>query len=369
MSRIRNLVSGVSSSYLALASNIVYTMGSIPVALHYLSKEEFGLWALISQLAGYLALIDLGMGSSAARILIDYKDDRDGGRYGSAVVTSGLVFITQGTLIGGFGCLLSPFVALLAQVSPQFSHLFGNLFAFQSILLGLGFVVRAVSTPAVAHQRYYVGNLALMVQLLVSFAVLWIGFSMHLKLYSMVLAGLLGFLCSATIHTIAVIKMGFLPSRGCWGKPDRRIFRELFLYGKDVFLLSLGWQLLNASQVVVITRVMGLDAAATWSVCTKIFTLAQQLVWRIYDMSVGAFTEMLVRGENDRLSKRFRETLVLTASLSIFVAATVALCNASFLSLWTHGRISWSPLNDMLLGVLMVVYSVNRCHGGLFGVT
>lgn len=52
MSRIKNLVSGVSSGYLAMAANIVYTMGSIPVALHYLSKEEFGLWALVTQLAG-----------------------------------------------------------------------------------------------------------------------------------------------------------------------------------------------------------------------------------------------------------------------------------------------------------------------------
>ena len=36
-----------------LAATAVFGLASVPVALHYLSKEQFGLWALMMTLVGY----------------------------------------------------------------------------------------------------------------------------------------------------------------------------------------------------------------------------------------------------------------------------------------------------------------------------
>lgn len=54
MSRRANLTKALASGYGAMAVNVVFTLGSVPVALSYLSTAEFGLWALVSQLATYL---------------------------------------------------------------------------------------------------------------------------------------------------------------------------------------------------------------------------------------------------------------------------------------------------------------------------
>ena len=64
MSRVRKYVRSVAAGYLNLATNVLYTLASVPLALHYLTKEEFGLWALVAQLAWYFMLIDAGMSSS-----------------------------------------------------------------------------------------------------------------------------------------------------------------------------------------------------------------------------------------------------------------------------------------------------------------
>src|SRR2546423_4870812 len=80
--RLRRFFHAVASSYAHLAVNILYVLASVPLALHFLQKREFGLWALCVQLGGYLQLIDLGMSASVSRHLIDYKDARDGGEYG-----------------------------------------------------------------------------------------------------------------------------------------------------------------------------------------------------------------------------------------------------------------------------------------------
>lgn len=76
MSRLKKFTHSLLSGYVALGANIFYTLASVPLVLHYLGKAEFGLWALVLQLSGYIALVDLGMAGSVSRILIDHKDDR-----------------------------------------------------------------------------------------------------------------------------------------------------------------------------------------------------------------------------------------------------------------------------------------------------
>src|SRR6266481_8055191 len=99
MSRFRRAMYGVASSYALLAAATCATLVSVPLALHYLSKERFGLWGLMASTGGYLSLIDLGMSGSVARLLIDYKDQKERGQYGSFVKTGWLVLVTQGMVI------------------------------------------------------------------------------------------------------------------------------------------------------------------------------------------------------------------------------------------------------------------------------
>src|SRR5215469_16252014 len=99
MSRFRRTIHNVSSGYLLLGAATIFSLASVPLALHYLSKERFALWALMSSISGYLGLIDLGMSASVARLLIDHKDDRETQAYGSMVQTGWLVLAVQGLLL------------------------------------------------------------------------------------------------------------------------------------------------------------------------------------------------------------------------------------------------------------------------------
>jgi len=44
MARLRRALHGVASSYLLLAASAVFSLMSVPIALHYLDKDRFGLW-------------------------------------------------------------------------------------------------------------------------------------------------------------------------------------------------------------------------------------------------------------------------------------------------------------------------------------
>src|SRR6267154_70133 len=101
MSRFRRMAHNVASSYVSLIAASLFSLATVPVALHYLGAQSgrFALWLLMSTITGYLSLIDLGMSGSVARLLVDYKDRRDDGEYGSLIKTGWLVLLVQAVII------------------------------------------------------------------------------------------------------------------------------------------------------------------------------------------------------------------------------------------------------------------------------
>src|SRR5712671_959776 len=103
MSRLQRFVHGAASGTVLLVVNSLFSLASIPLALRFLSREQFGLWALGVQVTSFLLFVDLGMSSSMTRLLIDHKDDRANGRYGGMIRSSFLVFGLQALLILALG--------------------------------------------------------------------------------------------------------------------------------------------------------------------------------------------------------------------------------------------------------------------------
>ena len=211
----------------------------------------------------------------------------------------------------------------------------------------------------------YTGTLSLVV----NFVALWLFFHFGSGVLSLAWAGLCATVTVVVCQWLACKAFKLFPIQGRWGRASWSSFKEIFAFGKDLFLVSVGTQLIMASQVIVITRMLGLEAAAIWSVGLRVFNLVSQVIWRISDMSGPAFAEMMVRGELSRLRERYREVVTLTASLSGFAAVSFALCNSLFIPLWTHGKIQWPVMNDVLLGIWMIVMAVLHCHNGFVLIT
>jgi O-antigen/teichoic acid export membrane protein len=177
-----------------------------------------------------------------------------------------------------------------------------------------------------------------------------------------VLGGLVALVTAVACSLPACIVLKLFPQAGRWGRVSWQNFRELFNYGKDVFLVAVGAQLIMASQVIIITRMLGPESAGVWGTGLRLFNLLNQVIWRVSDMSGSAFAEMLARGEIDRLCDRYRSVAILTFSLAGWAAVSFALCNSLFVPIWTHGKIHWPVANDWLLAVWMILLAVVHCH-------
>jgi O-antigen/teichoic acid export membrane protein len=367
MARLKRYAHSLVSGYLLMAANILYTLCSVPLALRFLSEAEFGLWALATQIGVYVALVDFGMASATARIFVDYKDQREG--FAGIVQTAVLVNVVQAVIVLLAGAMVAVVVGPLLKVPYDLQGPLKLLVFGQCAILAANFATRIFGQALVAYQRADIANYAQAGCFIASYAVLWLCFYLRFGVYSILGAQAASLFITTCVYALACVKLRLLPRWRVWGSPDWQKFSELFAFGKDMFFFGLGTHLVNASQIVVISRTLGLEAAAVWSICTRTFILIGQLVGRVLDFAAMPLSEMLVRGEHELFLRRYRSITVLSTSMAIAAAVLFVTCNQPFVSLWAGRQFTWWIGNDILLGIWFVLLTLQRCHVGLLGVT
>jgi O-antigen/teichoic acid export membrane protein len=338
MSRFKRFVHSLASGYVLLGANMLYTLASVPLALKYLSNAEYGLWTLATKTGVFIALVDFGLSASVARILIDHKDDRRSGSYGGMVKTGFLLGAVQGALVLLCGALLACFIGPLLHVDESLQPTLKWLLIGQCVVLAVSFATRTLGHLLVAHQRYDITNYAQALLFGVAFGITWFGFAHGQGVFSILWAYAFTVSVLIAVSWAGCLRLKLWPQPGEWGRLTREQFKDVFAFGSDIFVFALGAQLITASQTVLLTRFIGLEAVAVWGVFTRVFEVLQQIIYRIFDYSSSALAEMIVRGEKRLLAVRFRQIVILSASLSVAAGTVFALCNHAFVKLWTSSR-------------------------------
>jgi O-antigen/teichoic acid export membrane protein len=188
-------------------------------------------------------------------------------------------------------------------------------------------------------------------------------------IYSMVWSGLAGMLVSGIFLAGQCVRLRLLPTATGWGRVSGKYFREMFSYGRDLFLVSAGVQFVVASQTMIITAQLGLEEAARWGVGLRVFNLIGPLVSRVATLASPAFSEMLARGEMAKLRARFMEIVAVSATAGGLAAVAFAVSNRLFVQVWMRGEVAWSMECDVCLAVCLVVQMVNNCNLNLILIT
>jgi O-antigen/teichoic acid export membrane protein len=362
MSRLKNFSRNLFTSYLQLGVNVVYSLVSIPLILHWLPRAEFGMWALLVQMMGYLGLVDLGMTSAVARLLVDHKDDRTNGNYGSLLQTAVLVSLAQAILVLTLALAGAPLFASLLNIPQEHTAQFVVLLRLQGAITAFNFALRPLNMMLYSHQRLDIQAYNDTTSLMISLGLLALMLSNGAGIYAFIYANATTALLGAGYLFWNCRRLDLLPRPGEWGRATGKMFAEVFFYGNKIFLFNLGCQLQSASQTIVVSRALGLEAAAVWSVGTKMFNLMFPLMTRLYGSALPGIFEMVARGEMERLKTRFQSIVVLTASLGAFLGGSFLLCNSLFVGCWTAGKIHWPVLNDVLLAGWLLLLALQTTH-------
>lgn len=317
---------------------------------------------LVVQVAGYLSLLEFGMTAAAARILIDHKDDKSDGSYGATILTSTLFFLFLSVLIVAAGLLLAAPVIKLFAVPAELEAVAVHLLKWQAGATAITVAFRVFGSILYANQRIDLLMSVGASYQVISLLIVWWILSQGGGLWELPWAAVGTAILSSVTLALACLAARLIPQPGQWKYPTIKRFAGIARLGKDIFLVNVGTQLLEASQLMIVSRTMGVGAAAIWAVCTKIFTLVYQLLTKIEGTAIVYFSEMMVRGERPKLVARFKDVYQVTAGIAVVSVIIAMSINTYFVSVWAGHQLVWEQTNNILLAALVYINCVLRCH-------
>src|SRR6266849_1842222 len=115
------IIKNVSSSWVALGTNVVVGFFLWPIIVHRLGDDAAGIWVLIFSITGYYGLFDLGIRSSVIRYVSRAKATDDAESASRVISTSLFSYACIGALTFLITLVVTQFVGKF-HIRPEFQH-------------------------------------------------------------------------------------------------------------------------------------------------------------------------------------------------------------------------------------------------------
>lgn len=362
------------TSYAQTFSGIIVSLFSIPLALKYLSKEEFGLWTTIGQSLGYLMLLDFGVTNAAGRMLAEpvHRNDQEELTSWWTVLVSALA--SQGLLILIVGLAIAFPVMSFLEVPHELRS--------DALYLWIGMVCfNALGRPSTAlngiyfvRNRVYMVNAGSILYALVNLGLFWWFLHIGMRTKAYLYATMIAWCLQTALLLIGLITRGQLPTfRFVSFRWDK--LKSLYGYSLWTFLLAIEIQAVLMSHSMIIAKVMGYTAVAVFTVSTRATQMLMQLLWKSFDAFGPLWLQQYVTGMRDVFIRSWKNALVLSFAGALLCGAGSVALNQVFVGLYASPDLwegSWFDLAavgwmflHVVLRVLYYPFTVTKNLKGL----
>jgi O-antigen/teichoic acid export membrane protein len=336
--RYRRASMTASTSYLAKGLTVLMSFVSVPLTVHYLGAERYGVWLTISSLLLWVALTDFGFAGNALVYVLSEtvgKDDRVSARCYTAsafwslvtiAIVVGAVFITAFHFIP-WRAVFRVSKATSIQELEWTCALVLTLFVI-NLPLGL---VRSVYN---AHQDGYLANMWGIASSVISLLGLIIVTRFHGGLPQLVIA-LSGVpalaLFASAFHAFAWRYPWLVPAPSAvrWS-----YIRRLLRLGSKYMIMQLAALGIYQSQAMIITQMLGPSKVMIFVVAFKIMSLPVELTYMGTVPFISAFGEAKARNDWDWIKSAFKNTTIASIVLGVPLAAVLALFAKPLILIW-----------------------------------
>jgi O-antigen/teichoic acid export membrane protein len=343
----------LATSYVLLGAATIYSIGLVPLLLSHGGVSDLGLMNLVVQFSAYLSLVDAGLTSCSIRQFIGPLARGDTIAFSRQFKCAWIISIFQGIIVAstGFG---GPFLALWLRIPPDQVHLFSSLFLAQCFIVALGFPLRPLASVLLAKQKFEITYLVQSVALLCSLALAWFGFSQNWGLWSVIAGNSLVFILSSASLLIVGTRNGFLFLGFQGPSPSLRDVLAMLRDSSSFFSGPCIGTMTLFLQSSVLSRTLGLEGVAIWSVGSKVTSLLSQVLSKFFESSFAGMSELLELGQTQQMLRRFAQILFSATCLSFLLAAIVVLSNDWFVQFWTNHLVNWPRICTIFVSIGLI---------------
>lgn len=350
VARRRRLASAMAVGSVARVLQAVLSFTQIPIALHALGAEAFGIWITLNAAQGMLTVLDFGIGYamqnkiSEAFARGDYTSVSQ--LYVSGVVAVSLiafiVFPVGIFVVYSFnwGSVLSVSHEHLVQQLPTLVVLFLAFFCLNLVLntaqrLAMGLQMGStISIWQIAAGVMTFAAICLAAKL---------GFGLtgfYATLCIPLALGNVGLIC----HVIGKNKMRF-PSL----RPDPVRCRQMFRDGSLFLIPQIGAVSQTMLPTLLITSQLGPASAIPYNMGQRLLSIPQQVVQLYFQPFWPAYAEAAGRNDHQWIRDTYRKTSKYAWMIGLVCASGFALLGPTLINMWTGNPVAVPSLSLTIL--------------------
>lgn len=352
--RHRLILLSAAASALAKIISVATGLISVPLTLHYLGAERFGLWVTISSMIAMLSFADLGIGNGLLNSVAEAngRDDTDAiQRYISSAFA---ILSTLALLVLLIFFTIHPFVPwaeFFNVKSPLAIQEAGNAVSIFMLCFGLNITAGIVQRAQMALQMSFVANLWL-----ISGSLLGLVSVLAVIYFQLGLPWLVGGIFGAPI-LVAVLNSLFFFRRQ---RPDicprissvcSVVMKQVARTGCLFFVLQMTVSLVFASDSIMISRILGAEAVTQFAIPDKLFSFIPVVLGMMLMPLWPAYGEAISRGDRKWIKRIFARSIMTALSFAVIASLIFVLWGDKILSVWIGYDVHVSLV--LLIGMAM----------------
>lgn len=324
---------GLGTGYLATVLSMVVGLWLTPFTLKFLTREEFGVFTLASDVIAWFALADLGIAASLRVQAARLSGMSDQKRMSELASTAFFAELGLGLFVLGVGIVSASLFPYLFNVPPALSWEARGMVAVLALSMAIHIGLLTFSALLVAHQQIHIDNL-LRILLVTLRTALIVGLLLAgWRLYSLAFANLLA---EITTTGIAYIRCRHSLSHVLI-RPYLASWKELKGVVKTGLWFTVGGLagiLIEGMDRVVAAKVVSLESVTSLALTGRLYLLAYGLIGQVTNTARPALGELLGKGDLQAARRAYDHIALGSTAIAMAVGLGIWAGNEAFVRWW-----------------------------------
>lgn len=321
--RTRRILSGTVAGVVQQVVTVAMQIALVPLIIDRAGSETVGAYAILTQLIGWGAITNLGLGVTAWRFMAEAYGVADGGvRFATILRTTRFLYwITNATFAAfvlGAGVATTFIVSLSADLASQLrtaAALYAAWSVLRTPLTLYGDALYATQNVALASMTTTLGSL---LRLAGSILLVWAGFG----LVGLTIAAIFSEFLAAVANYVLFVRL-HPEIRGVTAVRDTTLIKRMLAFGSTFLISTVSNQLATNTSGLVFGGLFGAGAVSMAYTSQMPATVLGLTIWKLSDSAAPAVTQM--HGQSQSADLRRAYLTLLRSSLACGLALAVGL--------------------------------------------
>lgn len=353
------------ASIAARGIQVLTSLVTVPLTLHYLGSQRYGMWMVMSSLIAMLGFADLGIGNGLLNAISGAygRDDRgEAARYVSsaffALVAISLLVLAAFTVVYA----IVPWGRVFNVDMPLAVAESGPAVAVLLLSFVVGMPLSVISRVRAGYQEGFIDSAWIVAGNLLSLALVLLAVAARGGLPVLVLAMAAGPLLATAMNGVELFWRRLPWLRPRWTAASRTAAYAVLGTGLYFFVLQIAGAVAYQSDSLVLAQVLGPDAVAQYAIPMKLFMLVPTAMGLLFVSLWPAYAEAFSRGDWKWTMVTLRRSIWMGVLIGVPSSVALVAVGKPLIRLWVGSSVEPTTLLLAAAGT----WAALTCVGGAF---